>query len=238
MRHLRDCTIRLSSRVRRIARDVRPHRGLIFCLSFQRTGTTSTGDFFEYYLKYRRRGWLHSDKNNWTRQWLDGRYDEIFASQDFQTGEMFEDDPWWIPGAHEVLYEYFPEADYILFERDADAWFASMLSHSIGKNPGYSDLHARIYARERDFEEVCQRNPNSSNSWSAIPMIQHGEHYKKIYNETNSNVRSFFQDRKYSRFFWARLEDPFKFEKLATFMGQQSQHVPEFHSDPAKRRTR
>ena len=76
----------------------------IFCISFQRTGTTSVGGFFKQF-GYVSRGWPACVKNDWSRLWYDGDYESIFSSKDFKTGQLFEDSPWWHPEFYKVIYK-------------------------------------------------------------------------------------------------------------------------------------
>jgi hypothetical protein len=63
-----------------------------FCISMQRNGTTSVGDFFKD-NEYSVAGWIDSDRNKWTNDWYDGDYEKIINSKDFRNNQEFEDDP-------------------------------------------------------------------------------------------------------------------------------------------------
>ena len=76
----------------------------IFCISIQRTGTTSVGDFFEKH-NYRRAGWYHSKENNWGKLYFDGNYEAIFSSMDFKNNDVFEDGPESIGHFYKYLFE-------------------------------------------------------------------------------------------------------------------------------------
>ena len=129
--------------------DTRPQEKL-FCISFQRTGTTSVGQFLKG-LGYAVADWSVSHRNGWGRKWVEGRFDEIVDSEDFRNHQAFEDGPWFCPEFYRFLYHRFPKSKFILFERDAEAWFASMLSHSGGRSLGVTAVHAKIYRREADY---------------------------------------------------------------------------------------
>ena len=120
----------------------------IFCISMQRSGTTSVGDFFSsfgYPVARNSIAW----KNKWSKHWYNGDYDSIFSSKEFNSYQVFEDDPWWLPEFYKVLYHKFPNAKFILLTRDSESWFNSMLSHSKGKTLGNTKLHCKIYRREK-----------------------------------------------------------------------------------------
>lgn len=78
----------------------------VFCISIQRTGTTSVGKFFRDF-GFAWAGWSHSYRNNWTWLHYNGDYEAIFSSDDFQKSNAFEDSPWWYPGFYRILYHRF-----------------------------------------------------------------------------------------------------------------------------------
>ena len=118
----------------------------IFCISVQRTGTTSVGQFFRDH-NFRVATWNDSRKNNWTLNWIKGDHKRIFESRDFKLNQVFEDDPWWCLDFYKILFHRFPNAKFILIERDADRWFDSMVSHSNGKTLGNTHQHTLLYNR-------------------------------------------------------------------------------------------
>src|SRR5690554_6122442 len=91
----------------------------IFCISVQRTGTTSVGQFFREH-NYRVATWTISRRNDWTVKWFKGDYENIFNSFDFKTSQVFEDDPWFCLDFYKVLFHRFPNSKFVLVERDAD----------------------------------------------------------------------------------------------------------------------
>jgi len=102
----------------------------IFCVSMQRNGTTSVGAFFLAASKFRVARYNYSWENQWTYKWSIGDYESIFNSSKFRSCQAYEDDPWWLPDFYRVLNYRFPNSKFILFYRDSDAWFNSMMSHS------------------------------------------------------------------------------------------------------------
>ena len=56
----------------------------IFCISMQRSGTTSVGNFFSsfgYPVATNSIAW----KNKWSKYWYNGDYDSIFSSKEFNS---------------------------------------------------------------------------------------------------------------------------------------------------------
>jgi hypothetical protein len=196
----------------------RATRGKIFCVSMQRSGTTSVGDWLESH-GLTRAGSPTSVRLEWSRRWFHGDYEAIFASPAFKDAEILEDDPWWCPGFFQVLAERFPDAKFVLLERDPDAWFDSMCCHSRGRNPGWTDLHARIYGRVQDLEELLRRQPTlRPDAFSQLSILEHREHYKAVYRRHCEAVHSYFRSRP-DRLFAGRLDDPEVFPAMCRFAG-------------------
>jgi hypothetical protein len=119
----------------------------------QRTGTTSVGKFFRDF-GFRWAGWPADEKNDWSGAWYEGDYNRIFSSRDFRAANAFEDSPWFIPDFYKVLFQRFPNAKFILFTRDPDAWFESMVKHSGGNIIGRSKIHCKVYRREQEYFDL------------------------------------------------------------------------------------
>ncbi len=202
-----------------------------FCLSMQRSGTTSVGDWLEAH-GLTRAGSPTARRLDWTRLWLEGKHETIFTSEAFEKTQIFEDDPWWFPGFFEVVAERFPEARFILLERDSDVWFDSMCHHNAGQNPGWSDVHARIYGREPDLMDWLQRHPDRApDEWGLLSILGHREPYKAIYEKHYTAVREFFSSQP-GRLFDGRLDDPEVFARICIFAGiEQNPELRPPHSN-------
>lgn len=210
----------------------------IFCISFQRTGTTSVGQFFKKH-GYSVATWEVSRKNKWTPLWFDGDYESIFQSDDFKKSQVFEDDPWWCLDFYKVLYHRFPKAKFILFTRDSDKWFDSMVSHSDGKTLGNTFRHAKIYRREKEYYEKFGTNL-SNYDFNKIDNLldlneSHRSHYKNIYEFRNNEIKEFFKIHDYSRFFFCELEDKNKWQKLGDFFRIEVMKDFEVHVNASKK---
>jgi hypothetical protein len=211
---------------------LRARSPLVFCIGIQRTGTTSFGDFCQETLRLKRRGYEMSSLNDWTRHWMNGDYERIFASADFRTGEVFEDDPWWCPQFYEVLAARFPQAKFVLITRDQDKWFKSLTTHSGGRSLGDTDIHARVYKREREFEALKSSGASRRRiGWQGLELAGHEEHYKACYQEHTDNVLAFFAKEPADRFLHIELEDPDKWRKVAKFLGYADRPYADTHSN-------
>ena len=209
----------------------------IFCISFQRTGTTSVGEFFRIF-GYASRGWPECEKNDWSQLWYDGDYESIFSSKDFLSGQVFEDSPWWHPEFYKVLFHRFPDSKFILLMRDPNKWFASMLSHSSGKIIGNDKRHCKIYRRELEFYSLLESNsiacPSESRHSKQISLNENEKHYKGIYKLHNREVVDFFERVSPNSLFTCRLEDPYKWQKLGQFFGINVPPYFEVHKNKSK----
>ena len=196
----------------------------VFCISIQRTGTTSVGKFLHDF-GFAWAGWLQSGLNNWPWLHYEGNYEKIFASDDFRQANAFEDSPWWYPGFYKVIYHRFPNSKFVLFTRDPDAWFGSMLKHSGGNVLGAMMVHSKNYRREKEFFQLLQAGKISYNESIRLDgdkmMKLYGldEHYKEIYRLHTTEVVNFFNRNNPSALFRARLEDEQKWVSLGKFLG-------------------
>ena len=180
----------------------------------QRTGTTSVGRFFSD-VGLRWSGWTDCRKNGWAESWHDGNYEKIFSSNDFLVKNAFEDAPWWAPGFYKILYHRFPESKFILLTRDTNAWLNSMINHSNDNLIGEPERHCKIYRREKELYEMSKF---SSLSLKRMRISEAAEKYKEVYETHNREVIDFFSKNSPSSLFVGKLEDPDKWQNLASFL--------------------
>ena len=187
----------------------------IFCISFQRTGTTSTGRFFNN-AGYKVATWTISYHNQWTNKWFEGNYDAIINSDTFKNNEVFEDDPWWCCDFYKYIYHKIPNSQFLLFERDPNKWFDSMRSHSNGRTPGNSYIHCYIYNRLNEYHAL---NINDIKSHDRLLTIDesHRNHYTNIYKARNIEIKKFFDRNDRNRLIYLKLEDPNKWHKIGKY---------------------
>ena len=209
----------------------------VFCISMQKTGTTSVGVFFKQ-LGYNVADWSISHKNNWAYYWENGDFETIFRSKDFIDNQVVEDAPWWAPECYKVLYHRVPTAKFILFTRNSDQWFNSMLNHNDGKTLGNTKRHCKVYRRENDFYSLVNAQEldmyNEKEKDNLLSLEGYDEHYKKIYEIRNNEVVNFFKKRPPESLFNCTLEDPLKWIKLSTFMQIKIKKGLEVHANKSK----
>jgi len=214
----------ISTFLKRKLRKNIPRKGSynIFCISMQRTGTTSVGNFFNYF-GYPVAKWRDSWDNYWSMLWYNGDFESIFNSKEFKSFQVFEDDPWWLPGFYKILFHRFPTAKFILFTRDSESWFNSMLSHSKGYTLGNTKLHCKIYRREKEFYDKLEADASFKSSKDKIdnllPLAGYKQHYIDLYEIRNREVINFFEENDSSRLFHCDLSDSTKWQKLGEFIG-------------------
>lgn len=211
----------------------------VFCISMQRTGTTSVGRFFRDF-GFRWAGWPQDKKNHWSLQWYEGNYEAIFSSLDFRIANAYEDSPWWLPGFYRILYHRFPRAKFILFTRDADAWFRSMVKHSNNNVVGSGKMHCKAYRRELEYFDLLQagllneQTENQLNAEKKMKLTGLEEHYKDIYRLHTIEALDFFNTHAPDSLFYGQLEDPNKWQKLGAFLGVSVPPGYECHENASK----
>lgn len=210
----------------------------IFCVSMQRTGTTSVGKFFEHF-GYPVARWKLSWENRWSQYWYKGDFDSIFNSVEFNQYQVFEDSPWWYPEFYKILFHRFPDAKFILFTRDSKSWFDSMVSHSGGMNPGNTKIHCKVYGREKEFYEKFIPEPGKGPSIEEIdnllPLVDQEGHYRQYYETRNREVIDFFQNYGPERLFVCDLADKDKWHRLGRFFGMDVPKSFNMHANQSKK---
>jgi len=189
----------------------------VFVISIQRTGTTSTGHFLRQ-VGYPTAGWKESHRNDWGGRFFNGDYEKIFKSLDFRINRAFEDGPWFNPYIYRLVFHRFPGSRFILFERDPEKWFQSMLSHSNKRTLGITHRHCEMYRRESEYYEKLD-NGDEVPFENGLQLSGCKDHYIEMYNLYNRKAKDFFNENGKERLFVGKLEDDEKWEKLAEFLG-------------------
>lgn len=195
----------------------------VFCISMQRSGTSSVGKFLDNF-GFRCVGWSEDKSNHWSEFWYNENYDAIFSSIAFKGANAYEDSPWFYPNFYKMLFNRFPNAKFIIFIRDPDAWFKSMMNHSNGDIIGSSKIHCKLYQRELEYFELLnspefdKHKENLPYSKKTMKLINHAEHYKAIYQSHTLEVQDFFAEVSPSSLYMGNLDDPLKWQKLGEFL--------------------
>ncbi len=196
------------------------NKSKIFCISFQRTGTTSVGGFFKD-QGFRVANYGVSRRNEWGISAFENDYERIFSSKDFKKSRVFEDGPWWYTDLYKLLFFRFPSSKFVMLTRDADHWFDSMLSHSGGKTLGNSYIHAFLYRREQEWFDKHPDLVAVDKLRNDMPLLEeHRALYTEIYNTRIEEIRRFFKrNNGLDRLFEASLYDDNLWQKMGQFFG-------------------
>ncbi|MBP6978709.1 MAG: hypothetical protein KBB71_10390 [Lentimicrobiaceae bacterium] len=189
----------------------------IFCISLQRSGTTSVGQFLKDH-EFKVAGYgEHSEE--WSNLWEKGDYEGIFKSKMFRENQAFEDNPWWSTDFYRFLNFKFPNARFILLYRDSDKWFDSMISHGLIKYHSHSYGHSKIYFRLNEYYNRSRYNyPVMDDEQIIAEFESKREHYKSVYELYNREVVEYFAKNAPNKLFHTNLEDKDKWEKMANFL--------------------
>lgn len=204
-------------------------RPKIFCISMQRSGTTSVGRFLEDH-GIATAGYPTDERNNWSTSVFEGNLEMVFGSSDFRKFKAFQDSPWWFPGMFKILYHRFPGSKFILLTRDPADWFRSMISHSDGYVLGSHKIHAFTYRREAEYYDLCDRGELdgldplpcqrtfSRKDIEKMSLHGHEEHYKSLYELHTRQVLEFFERHNREALFHGSLYDADKWLKIGKFL--------------------
>jgi len=205
----------------------------IFCISMQRCGTTSVGNFFIHF-GYQVARSSHSRKNNWSTHWYNGNFEAIFNSVDFKSFQVFEDDPWWSPEFYKVLFHRFPNSKFILFTRDSESWYQSMNSHSKGKTLGNTKLHCKLYRREKEFYDKFKVKTVLNTNDNLLSLNEYKQHYKNLFETRNKEIFNFFEEHNSGRLIHCELNDLNKWHKLGKFFNINVPNEFNIHSNKSE----
>jgi hypothetical protein len=211
----------------------------IFCLSMQRNGTTSFGNFLEDHgVRTARDGYAR--RAGWGALIDGGDYSAVFNSLAFKSFQGFEDGPWWGPNMYRVLENRFKTAKFVLLHRDSDDWFRSMISHSRGKTLGNTYRHCRTYRRLPEFYAML--NETSDFDWinNGIDNLMtidltHRDHYVSIYEEHNESIVRFFSKYAPERLYHSHIDNMSKWAEIGDFLGLDIKGGYESHANLSKR---
>jgi len=213
-------------------------RPKVFCISMQRSGTTSVGEFLkDHGFKVARES--DSVNHNWSYLWYLGDFKSIIKSLAFKSFQAYEDAPWWCPDFYKFLYHHFPNSKFIFFYRDPDKWFDSMKSLKNGKIPGNTRRHCKIYHRMSEFYDKLDNDPNFQPTWTKkdqlLRLDNMREHYIKTYEENKREIIEFFNKVKPDALFVGRLEDDKKWQKLGDFLDIKVNENYNVHANKSKK---
>jgi hypothetical protein len=194
-------------------------KGKVFCLSMQRSGTSSVGDFLEQW-GLKRMGHQLSRQHQWSRHWFNGDYGSIFDSDTFREHEVYEDDPFWFPDFYKYVYHRVPDSRFVLLYRDSDSWFKSMVRHSQGYTLGFTDIHSKVYRREDELRWLEKNIPDFKGATpKAMVLYDKAAHYKAVYERHIAEIEAFFKGPREGALFMTRLADEDTWPRMKEWLG-------------------
>ncbi len=163
----------------------------VFCIGFQKTGTTSLRDAFRQ-MDYRYHG-------PYGRDWSLKRLEKEYKSAGLaiaQEHDVVADMPW--PLIYRELDEAFPGSRFILTLRDTDNWYRSIRNH-FGDRP--APLQELTYGAD------------------AGAPVGNEQRYREVYDNYNAEVQDYFANRD-DDLLIMHLEDGDGWDALARFLGR------------------
>lgn len=179
----------------------------VFCIGFQKTGTSSMRDALEQ-LGYRVTGVFG-------RQTPLTELRETFVATGLEIADQYdavEDMPW--PLMFRELDAQFPGSKFILTLRETDRWYKSIADH-FGPNPYH--IQQLTYGDD------------------APAPVGHESRYREVYERHNREVLDYFADRPQDLLIM-RLEQGDGWDKLGAFLGETVPGGPFVRTNSSRQR--
>lgn len=184
----------------------------IFCIGFNKTGTTSLASFLS------KNGFSVAPQTPFELElssYINGDYEKILnkIKKDYFNYDFFQDIPFSLPFFYEKLYTEFPDSKFILLVRDNEkTWYNSFLNFHKNLFGDVSSPDKIIYNGEGWINELLTKvyKSPSSNPYDY-------ESLTRVYSEHVSNSKKFFKDKK-QNFLVLNITDKNLVQKLETFL--------------------
>jgi hypothetical protein len=199
----------------------------IFCVGFNKTGTTS--------LKMALEGFHYSVGNQLEAEKLSGAYHHEkwdLIIRYCESACAFQDVPFSWPNLYRQLYDAYPDAKFILTVRDDEAqWYKSLLkfhTKRYGRLPTREDLQASMYASKGwEWDNYVNRyGADQTDIWNEEMRVND-------YVKHNEDVLEFFRDKP-GQLLVLNVSEPGAYQQLASFLKIQ---VPADAGFPWENRT-
>lgn len=205
-------------------------RNKIFCIGFNKTGTTSLGYFLEqngFIVENQRAGELLLD------DYLENNFSSILKFCRKSNAQCYQDIPFSLPGLYKVLDKEFKNAKFILTVRDdAEEWFNSIHNfhsnfYAKGKTPNKKDLEESRYVYPGYSWNLMTNvfNFSSNDTYNKVEMM-------RIYNSHILDVKDYFSKRP-NKLLVINLKKKEDFKSLCQFLEikQSNNEFPRISSD-------
>lgn len=121
--------------------------GKVFCIGFNKTGTTSCGKALEML------GYRHSSFNRtvWRRYYQRGRLDRVLRYT--ARYDSFDDLPWLKEDMVPLLDRTFPGSKFIYLTRDEESWKRSIDAWTLAQTGRHPDIEEKLaeFRKHREF---------------------------------------------------------------------------------------
>jgi hypothetical protein len=143
--------------------------------------------------------------------------------------DAFADGPWGGTDLYIKLLEKYPEANYILTERDPESWYGSfeklITMFDLNTETALQSYHEKgMYGSGYFFETVFSIKTLSGNKQKIIDT----------YINYNERVKKFFNDKKKELLVIDLSKEKNSWEKICSFLGKDIPKIPFPHANIAK----
>ena len=159
----------------------------IFNISFPKTGTTSIEaalSILGYSVAHGT--WRSVHTNYLYAQYVNNNIDELLYFVKSSKFNCFSDGPWFSPNLYSILEKEFPNAKFILSERNSELWFDSLRGMLL--KTGYINSVDGIYKSEQYGLTLWFKKVFKTSQLDKKKLIE-------IYNKHNQDIISFFKNK-------------------------------------------
>lgn len=209
----------------------------IFCIGFNKTGTTSLKDLFSNNgFKVAPERVFESNLNSY--KFGDPSTYINMIKEDYSHCTFFQDVPFSLPNFYKSLYQEFPDSYFILSTRNTpEIWYNSLLNfHKKAFGPKYKTPWLNSYCYQGwMFDYICQLHysqPNTNDLGSPKSDPYNKTILIESYNNHNNGVKEFFKGK--DNLIEINLSIPKDLNKLQNFLNIKFTNTSFPHSNKSK----
>jgi|TARA_R110000803_G_scaffold41622_1_gene89392 hypothetical protein len=209
----------------------------IFCIGFNKTGSTSLHVAIKE-LGFAEFGSTMANGEIHLQNLVGGNVNEVlnYVERNYEAGnEVFKDIPFSVPHFWKDLYKKYPDAIYVLSERDSSKqWYNSIYKFHrkvfrLSEVPSWEEVMKIEYRYNRDTSTGIHVNKLNARGGLIYDYLRttFGEKHLpydkgnmiKCYEAYNKEVKEFFKDKK--NFISVNVSNDNDYTKLANFLGKK-----------------
>ena len=209
----------------------------IFCIGFNKTGSTSLHGAIKE-LGFAEFGSTMANGEVHLQNLVGGNVNEVlnYVERNYEAGnEVFKDIPFSVPHFWKDLYKKYPDAIYVLSERDSSKqWYNSIYKFHrkvfrLSEVPSWEEVMKIEYRYNRDTSTGIHVNKLNARGGLIYDYLRttFGEKHLpydkgnmiKCYEAYNKEVKEFFKDKK--NFISVNVSNDNDYTKLANFLGKK-----------------